>query len=173
MHTSCPALPAPPGKDSSSKKRRRRVEGEGIKEIQYPEVIENHMIARHAVDDNNNSRQGSFSLEQSHPTRDHTVRTFWYFTSVSEVNAMNAHHHFTQRAGSVKQTKRDFRKKVALDLMRNRAYLEEQGAASWGDEQTEADEAPCGFKEMPPFTKGPRTFRRAPGQWKFQKRTVC
>lgn len=74
-------------------KRRRDPETKTVIEFHYPEMIATYYKARHAVDDNNNMRQGSMGLEEGFPVHTWNLRQFIAMTAVSEVNSLNFYNH--------------------------------------------------------------------------------
>ena len=69
------------------KLRRHPITNQRV-EFKYPSVISQYYQARHAVDDNNNIRQGSKSLEAGFQVNRWPLRQFLALVAVAEVNAL-------------------------------------------------------------------------------------
>lgn len=81
--------------DATGPVKRRRLEDNSVVEFHYPDVVTNYYQCRHAVDDNNNLRQGNVSLEEGLQFNDWASRQFVALSAVSEANALlfyNYHH---------------------------------------------------------------------------------
>jgi hypothetical protein len=57
------------------------------KNFKYTEIIYNHFLYRHAVDDHNNKRHEPISLEVTWATQWWPNRVFAFFLAITEVNA--------------------------------------------------------------------------------------
>ncbi len=56
--------------------------------FQHPQLISEYYETSHAVDDNNNLRQGSLSVEDGLAVRPWHIRQFFALMAISEVNAL-------------------------------------------------------------------------------------
>jgi hypothetical protein len=70
------------------KRRRDPITNQRL-EFSYPDVIATYYKARHAVDDNNNLRQGNLGFEEGFSVNSWFLRQFIALTAISEVNALN------------------------------------------------------------------------------------
>ena len=70
---------------------RRRIEGGEIVQFARPSILAWYYHARHAVDDSNNTRQGTTSLQDIWGTKDWKCRVFAFFLGVVEANVRNAY----------------------------------------------------------------------------------
>lgn len=84
--------------------------------FQYPRVLTSYYAARHAVDDNNNLRQGSLSLEDVWKTHQWWVRQLTFFVALTESNCVAILNKMTAGAAG-KCTLVAFRKAVAKHLV--------------------------------------------------------
>jgi len=66
-----------------------------------PECFALYYTFRHAVDDSNNLRQGSDSIEDAWQTEHWTHRTFGFILGVCEANAFNAYRFFSKSTQSM------------------------------------------------------------------------
>ena len=117
--------------------------------FKYPEVIHNHFMFRHAVDDHNGKRHSPISLEVVWATKRWANRVFAFLLSITEVNCFLAESHFTDRkSGSMLE----FRKQLAYKLIEN-DYLEKEEAAlrRWSTRIQEG--IGHGLLSLPPFKK--------------------
>ena len=79
--------------DPTDKRTQRKFKRGGImetKEFMYTEVVANHFLYRHQVDDNNNRRHAPTSIERTWATKYWPDRCFAWYLAVSEVNATYA-----------------------------------------------------------------------------------
>jgi hypothetical protein len=91
--------------EQTSSNRRRSLESR-------PEVVDIYCKARHAIDDNNNLRMGSNSIEDSWATKRWQHRVLAFLLGLCEANAYCAFKYFTKQ----KQSHIDFRTELALQL---------------------------------------------------------
>ena len=95
--------------------------GGGRKNFSYPEVIGNHFLYRHSVDDHNNKRHSPISIEEIWATKWWPNRVFAFLVAVTEVNVSLGMVEFCDHA----QTSQiEFRKKLAEALIYNEYYNE-------------------------------------------------
>ena len=89
--------------------------------FRYTEPFANHYFARHCVDDHNNLRQGTISLEESWKTHRWEMRVFAFILGVIEVNVYNAFRYFVWMKNDQESTNDfiSFRKKLAKALIEN------------------------------------------------------
>ena len=101
----------------------------GYVSFQYPDVVKKYYKARHAVDDNNNIRQGSFSLEAILGSKRWDMRQFHALLAMSEVNAMLGYNHFVLhvRGKQNDHSLLSFRRKLAQQLIENSEYVLARG----------------------------------------------
>ena len=110
------------GKETS----REWVDSSGVKKnvkFHYPEVVGNHFLYRHSVDDHNNKRHSPISLEVVWATKYWPNRVFSFLLGVTEVNVNLATTYF---CGQNKKGQIEFRKLLAKTLIFNTYYDEEQ-----------------------------------------------
>ena len=104
-----------------SQRHYKDSQGQDRKEvIAYPEVVHNHYLYRHSVDDHNNRRHSPIGLEEVWGTKNWEHRVFAFLLAVTEVNVKLAMEYFYQHD---KCSQLDFRKKLAKALIYN-DYLE-------------------------------------------------
>ena len=85
----------------------------------YPEVVGNHFLYRHSVDDHNNKRHSPISLEVVWGTKYWPNHVFSFLLAVTEVNVNLAAQYFggTKQVGQI-----EFRKLLAKTLIFNSYY---------------------------------------------------
>lgn len=113
--------------EGEAKKRRNPSTG-AIVSFQYPNVIANYYMARHAVDDNNNLRQGSISLEATVGTTNWALRQFFALMAMSEVNALLLYNVMQEKKRKDRVSLLDFRRVLAEALVSNDHYKAELAA---------------------------------------------
>ena len=75
------------------------------KRFKYTEPFHNHYAYRNCVDNHNNRRQGTISVEDSFGSRNWSFRVFTFFISLTEINATLAHWYFTlQQKEDIRET---------------------------------------------------------------------
>ena len=117
--------------------------------FKYPEVIHNHFMFRHAVDDHNGKRHSPISLEVVWATKRWANRVFAFLLSITEVNCFLAQTHFMDRkSGSMLE----FRKQLAYELIEN-DYLEKEEAALRRRSTRIQEGIGHGLLSLPPFKK--------------------
>lgn len=97
----------------------------GLVYFKYPNVIANYYTARHAVDDNNNLRQGSISLEAVGGTHDWAFRQFLALTAISEVNALLMYNIKMEATDRPRLSVLQFRRLLAQQLVENEYFTAE------------------------------------------------
>ena len=110
------------GKETS----REWVDSSGVKKngkFHYPEVVGNHFLYRHSVDDHNNKRHSPISLEVVWATKYWPNHVFSFLLGVTEVNVNLATTYF---CGQNQKGQIEFRKLLAKTLIFNTYYDEEQ-----------------------------------------------
>ena len=110
---------------SGKETTREWVDGSGNSQkhkFNYPEVVGNHFLYQHSVDDHNNKRHSPISLEVVWATKYWPNRVFSFLLSVTEVNVNLAATYFSDRepTGQI-----NFRKKLAKTLIFNMHYNED------------------------------------------------
>ena len=136
-------------RDNGKETRRDWKEGPTMKSatFKYPEVIHNHFMFRHAVDDHNGKRHSPISLEVVWATKRWANRVFAFLLSITEVNCFLAQSHFTDRkSGSMLE----FRKQLAYKLIEN-DYLEKEEAALHRRSTRIQEGIGHGLLSLPPF----------------------
>ena len=88
----------------------------------YPEVVGNHFLYQHSVDDNNNKRHSPISLEDVWATKYWPNLVFSFLPSVTKVNVNLAATYFS---GQEPTGQINFRKKLAKTLIFNTHYNED------------------------------------------------
>lgn len=104
----------------------RRV-GNNVVTFQYGEVQTHYYFGRHAVDDNNNNRQGCLSFEDVFVPKDWNKRQFGFIISVSQVNAFLAYNYFIAKEKEKEITKAEFVRDLAKELVTNEVWIKEKG----------------------------------------------
>ena len=99
-------------------------DGSGMKQqkpFNYPEVVCNHFLYRHSVDDHNNKQHTPISLEVVWAMKYWPNHVFAFLLSITEVNVNLAAMHFNgqQQMGQI-----EFRKLLAKTLIFNTHYNE-------------------------------------------------
>ena len=98
--------------------KKRRV-GMDLVDMQYREFQHWYYYGRHAVDDNNNNRQGCLSFEESYCGKRWDLRQFGFIIALAQVNAMLSYNYF-KRKDKEKVSKAEFVRMLARDLIYNR-----------------------------------------------------
>lgn len=91
--------------------------------FQYPEVISNHFLYRHCVDDHNNRRHSPIGLETTWATKRWENRVFAFLFAVTEVNCLLSYSYFDNNPT---MSTIDFRKLLAKELINNKYIAIEQ-----------------------------------------------
>ena len=92
------------------------------REFEYTTVFSNHFKYRHTVDDHNNLRHSTPSLEETWITHRWPNRVFSFILAVCEVNAFLAYKYFIlkeQDSGTKALSLHQFRRKLAMSLIYN------------------------------------------------------
>ena len=107
----------------TGKETQRELVGGGRKKVSYPEVIGNHFLYQHSVDDHNNKRHSPISIEEIWAMKWWPNRVFAFVVAMTEVNVSLGMVEFCDHA----QTSQiEFRKKLAEALIYNKHYNEIQ-----------------------------------------------
>ena len=111
--------------DSGKETTCEWVDGSGNSQktkFNYPEVVENHFLYRHSINDHNNKRHSPISLEVVWATKYWPNRVFSFLLSVTKVNVNLAVTYFSgqEPTGQIKS-----RKKLAKTLIFNMHYNED------------------------------------------------
>ena len=88
----------------------------------YPEVVGNHFLYQHSVNDHNNKRHSPISLEVDWATKYWPTRVFCFLLSVTEVNVNLAATYFS---GQEPTGQINFHKKLAKTFIFNTHYNED------------------------------------------------
>ena len=113
------------------KPKKRRVGGELV-QFQYGEVMNWYYFGRHAVDDNNNNRQGCLSFEEVFQMKDWTMRQFGFIIGLCQTNAFLAYNYFKNNKLSENEmlTKAQFTRMLADELISNTMWSSEKKKAA-------------------------------------------
>lgn len=127
-------------------------------EFEYPEVISQYYSARHAVDDNNNIRQGSRSLEAGFQVNHWPLRQFIALMAISEVNAMSFYNYIHSRDATYNANTSfkslsltDFRYKLAARLINNH-FLPAAAPVEQAPKRSRRNEQPHVLVKAPKYT---------------------
>jgi len=97
--------------------KKRRV-GDRLITFQMPEYLHYYYSARHAVDDNNNIRQGSVPFEETFRPDRWDLRQLGFIIALSLANSQLASNHFVQaKCGMPKLSGAEFRRIVAEEIL--------------------------------------------------------
>jgi hypothetical protein len=97
--------------------RKRRINGH-LQPITYSYRCEQYYSARHAVDDNNNVRQGSLSLEEAWGTKKWEMRQLVFVIALAETNALLAYNNYIQKKeGHPPLSLIDFRRLIVKEII--------------------------------------------------------
>ena len=137
--------------------------------IAYPEVVHNHYLYRHSVDDHNNRRHSPIGLEEVWGTKDWEHRVFAFILAVTEVNVKLAMEHFYHHD---KMSQLDFRKQLAKALIYN-DYMEADSPKKKRKAAT-SDTQEHSLQQLPIHTKflGARIVS-ATSEYLQKKCTIC
>ena len=108
--------------------------------FQLPELLKVFHSASHAVDDNNHIRQGSSSLEAKSKVCTWYFKHFLFLLALSETNALLAFNHFVRAKTQRKVTLRDFRARLAEQLLTDALFAD--GAEEEDEEEEEPSRTP-------------------------------
>ena len=129
--------------DPAKKIRRRIAPGpNGIAEFARPSVLRFYYVARHAVDDSNNTRQGTTSIEEVWATKDWLCRIFGFFFGVIEANVRNAYNFIHKTNKSLAD--------IRTELMEGLILYGGEDRAGGKSKASEATEAPTRKKGTKP-----------------------
>jgi len=114
-----------------AKRKWREGDRDMSMEFQYTAPYDWHFRYRHAVDDHNNLRHATPSLEESWTTKRWECRVFAFILAVSEVNAFLALRYFVFGGGNIEgcPTLSVFRRRLAWQLINNHWLCQEVQAA--------------------------------------------
>ena len=93
------------------------------KKFRYPEVVNNHFLFRHSVDDHNVKGHSPISLEVVWATKRWPNRVFVFLLGITEVNYFLAKKQFTSQKS---ESMMDFRKSLAYESIENNFIVQEQ-----------------------------------------------
>ena len=100
------------------------------KRFKYTEPFHNHYAYRNCVDNHNNRRQGTISVEDSFAARNWSFRVFTFLVSLTETNAALSYWYFTQQQEDHCPQQLDIRQELALQMLGNNLAGEENGMAT-------------------------------------------
>ena len=89
------------------------------KTFKYPEVVNNHFLYQHAVDDHNQKIHMPISMEETWGTKRWLNHVFAFLLAVMEVNVMLATYFFKETYSGML----DFQKVLAKELIDSNNYL--------------------------------------------------
>ncbi len=125
-------------------KRERRVGGRLV-EIDYSEYMNWYYFGRHAVDDNNNNRQGQLSFEETFTPDRWELQHLSWLIGLTQVNSMLAFNFFNRKPqNKTAFTKAAFTRIIAKDLI----HTQEDSPIQAKDDE--------GY--TPPITRGPKVL---------------
>ena len=96
-----------------------------MKKIFYPEVIGNHFLFLHSIDDHNNKQHSPISIEEIWATKRWPNRVFAFLLAATEVNMSLG---MVEFCGNDPTSQIEFRKKLAEVLIFNKYFNEEEDA---------------------------------------------
>ena len=98
------------------------------KSFNYTECFANHFKYRHNIDDHNNLRHATPSIESTWLTQRWAIRVFSFLLAISEVNTFLSFRFFvwSQNPSIPKLSLLEFRRKLAVQLIDNDHWKEEQ-----------------------------------------------
>ena len=105
--------------------RKRCVSG-SLVEVTYGEYMHWYYYGRHAVDDNNNNRQGHLPFEEAYCARRWDLRQFGFIIALAQVNSMLAFNYFVRR-----ETKDFVRKAAFLRMLARDLIFNPESASNW------------------------------------------
>ena len=106
----------------TGRETQRELDDGSRKKFSYPEVIGNHFLYRHSVDDHNNKRHSPISIEEIWATKWWPNRVFAFLLAVTEVNVSLG---MVEFCGSDPTSQIEFRKSLAEALIYNEYFNEE------------------------------------------------
>ena len=104
-------------------KKKRRVGGELV-EFQYGAMHNEYYFGRHAVDDNNNNRQGCLSFEDIFVPKTWELRQFGFIVALVQTNAFLFHNVSRVKAGLEELSKGEFVRELCKEMIENEEYTE-------------------------------------------------
>ena len=124
--------------------------GGGARSIsfRYPEVVHNHFLYHHAVDDHNGMRHSPISLEVVWATKRWPNRVFAFLMSITEVNCYLAKSYFTRKSESML----DFQKSLSHQLIEN-DYFDQEAESQCHRSTRIQERIGHGLRSLPPFKK--------------------
>ena len=103
----------------TGKTRKRRV-GQELQQIRYGEYQDWYYFGRHAVDDNNNNRQGNLSFEETYCPDRWDLRQFGFIIALCQTNSLLAYNYFNRKEkGDNSMSKAEFTRLLAHELVNN------------------------------------------------------
>ena len=115
--------------EDMNKETQRQLNDGTTKKFRHTETFKNHYLYRHAVDDYNNIRHSTPSIEGCWKTHRWAVRVFSFLLALSETNSFLAMRQFVWHSSTTSRktpmTLLQFRKKLAMQLIENECWKEE------------------------------------------------
>ena len=105
----------------SGEPKKRRV-GNDIVQFQYGELHNHYYSGRHAVDDNNNNRQGCLSLEEVFVPKAWEMRQFGFIIALCQTNAFVLYNYFRAKKNLNEVSKAEFVRGLCNELINNEVY---------------------------------------------------
>ena len=125
-----------------------RVGGEARSTLfRYPEVVHNHFLYCHAVDDHNGKRHSPISLEVVWATKRWPNRVFAFLMSITEVNCYLVESYFTSRKSN---SMLDFRKSLSHQLIENE-YFDQEAESQHRRSSRIQEGIGHGLMSLPPY----------------------
>ena len=115
--------------------------------FRYPEVVHNHFLYCHAVDDHNGKRHSPISLEVVWATKRWPNRVFAFLVSITEVNCYLAESYFTSRKSN---SMLDFRKSLSCQLIENE-YFDQEAESQLRRSSRIQEGIGHGLMSLPPY----------------------
>ena len=144
--------------------------------FKYTECFANHYKYRHAVDDHNNLRHKVPSIEGCWHTHRWATRVFSYIVAISEVNTFLALRFFawnkTKTTSAKKPSLVQFRRKLALQLIKNEFYKEELNEKMSGQDKLQRKSKRQKFLNHQLLTAPPHASFFSHARWTCQAKTM-
>lgn len=97
--------------------KKRRV-GQDLVTMQHPQYLHIYYQARHAVDDNNNNRQGVLAFEESFAPKRWDLRQLGFVIALALTNSLLAYNSFVrEKKGQPPMSNAQFRRELAREMV--------------------------------------------------------
>ena len=103
--------------------KKRRVGGELV-QFKYGAMHNHYYFGRHAVDDNNNNRQGCLSLEDVFVPKEWEMRQFGFIVALVQTNAFLLYNFSRSQNGLQEVPKAQFVRELCKEMIENDEYKE-------------------------------------------------